>query len=299
MKIAYYPGCTLKTTAKNFEDSAVAAAKILGVEMIELPRWNCCGTVYSLVTDDLMHHIAPIRNLIRVQEMNHDGMMDDKNKLVTLCSMCFNTLKGSNGRIKEDPEDLRKINDLMDLEKDYLGEVEVIHFLELLRDIGFDRIREKVKRPLGELRVSPYYGCMLLRPKQIGIDDPERPTILEELLLALGAQVVENPHKKMCCGSYQTVRDKNVVVRLGHDILSRAAGEGAEAIITSCPLCAFNLDERQRDIEEKHPEFRQIPVLYFTQLLAIALGLDRGSFGLEDNFIDPRPLLAEKNLLEV
>ena len=296
MKVPYYPGCTLKTSAHNFEVSALAVANILGIEMVEIPRWNCCGTVYSLTSDDLMHHIAPVRNLIRVQEMNERGDVTDGNRLLTLCSMCFNTMKSTNLRMENNPEDLAKINDFMYLEKDYDGKIEILHFLEILEEIGLDKITEKVTNPLKDLKISPYYGCMLLRPKEISIDDPEDPSGLERLVLALGAEVVDNPLKKMCCGSYETVQHKDIVVRLAHDILSRAEEEGAEAVITSCPLCAFNLDDRQKEIMEQYPGFKEIPVLYFTQLMAVAFGVDREDLGLNDNYIDPAPLLVKNHI---
>lgn len=297
MKIPYYPGCTLKTTAANFEQSALASAKILGIDMVELPRWNCCGTVFSLVADDLIHHVAPIRNLIRVQEMNENGIVKDENRLITLCSMCFNTLKRANLLVKETPDDLKTINDFMYLEEDYNGDVEVVHFLEILKEMGFEEINKKVKNPLKGLKVAPYYGCMMLRPKEVGIDDPEDPTIQENLLKALGADVVDNSYKKVCCGSYQTVQDKYVVAELAYDILTHAQREGAEAIATSCPLCVFNLDNRQKEVKEKHPDFEEIPVFYFTQLMALAFGLEDEFHGFDLNYVDPRPLLKGKNLL--
>ncbi len=297
MKISYFPGCTLKTSAQNFETSAIASAKVLDVEMVELPRWNCCGVVTSLATDDLIHHVAAIRDLVRVQEMNKNGLVKDNYRLLTLCSMCFHTLKRANLRVQENPDDLKTINDFMYLEEDYEGKVEVIHFLELLRDtIGFDKVKEKVKKPLGGLKIAPYYGCMLLRPKEVGIDDPEEPTVQKNLLGALGAENVDNAYGKRCCGSYQTVRDKYVVADLAYDILSRARLEGADAISLSCPLCAFNLDNRQREVVEKYPDFTPMPVFYFTQLMALAFGLNEEVCGFDLNYIDPRPLLKEKKL---
>jgi len=295
MKLPYYPGCTLKTTAKNFEDSALAVAKTLGIELVELPKWNCCGTVFSLTADDLIHHLAPIRNLIRVQELNENGTLNDEHRLITLCSMCYNTLKQANLRMKENPEDLTKLNDLMYLEEDYRGEVEVVHFLSLLQEMGFEKV--KVKMPLKGLQVAPYYGCMLLRPKEVAIDDPEDPTIEADLLSALGAEVVDNPYKKVCCGSYQTVQDKWVVADLAYDILTHAQREGAEAMVTSCPLCAFNLDNRQREVKEKHPDFKEIPIFYFTQLMAVAFGIDKKYCRFDLNYINPEPLLVKKSLL--
>ncbi len=298
MRIAYYPGCTLKTTAKNFETSAIAIAQQLGVEFVELPRWTCCGTVFSLTSDDLIHHVAPIRNLIRVQEMVKRKQVDDEKRILTLCSMCFNTLKRSNLRVKENIEDLKKINNLMYLEEDYCAEIEVIHLLQLLKEIGFDKIKAKVKNPLNNLKVAPYYGCMILRPLEVGIDDPEDPTIQRDLLEALGAEVIDNPYKKVCCGSYQTVNNKEKVAELAFDILTHAQREGAEAITTCCPLCSFNLDFRQKEVLKKHPDFKQIPVFYITQLIAVAFGLDNKTLGFDQNYVDPKLLLKNKRLIK-
>jgi heterodisulfide reductase subunit B len=272
-RFPYYPGCTLKTAAGSFEVSALASAAALGMELIELSGWTCCGTVFSLTDDDLMHHVAPIRNLIRAQEMNRDGLVDGENRLVTLCSMCFNTLKRANLKARDNPDALKTINDFMYLEEDYAGDVEVVHLLELLRDLGPEAITERVRKPLAGLRVAPYYGCMMLKPKEVGIDDPEEPTIQNDLLTALGAEVVYNHYMKVCCGSYQTMHDKYAVAGLAYDILSHAQADGAQVIATSCPLCAYNLDNRQREVKERHPDFENIPVLYFTQLMALAFGL--------------------------
>ena len=143
MKLSYYPGCSLKNHAKNFEDSALCSLEQLDIEVKEIPRWNCCGTVFSLATDDLMHHLAPIRNLIRVKESGSDSVM-------TLCSMCFNTLKAANLRMKSQPEDLEKINEFMYKEDiKYEGDVKVLHLLEILRDeIKFDNLAKKIVKPL-------------------------------------------------------------------------------------------------------------------------------------------------------
>lgn len=293
--IPYFPGCTLKTKADFFETSALRVARCLGTELIELPRWNCCGTVTSLTSDDLIHHVAPLRDLIRVEDMNTSGEIYQEYRLVALCSMCFHVLKRAHLRVMQNPGELEKINNLMYLESDYQGKVSVLHFLELLRDIGFPKIQRTVKRPLAGLRVSPYYGCLLLRPKEVAIDDPEDPAILSHLLEALGAEVINNPFKTRCCGSYQTVCDKAAVAELTFDILSRARQEGADCVITSCPLCMFNLADRQKEVREKHPEFEPMPVLYFTQLMALAFGLD-DVCGFDQNAVDARPLLQEKGL---
>ena len=298
MRISYFPGCTLKTTAKSLEISAIESAKKLGIEMVELQKWNCCGVVASLTSDDLMKHLAPVRNLVRVQEMQKNKLVDEgENRLLTLCSMCFNTLKSSNIRVKNNSEDLTSLNDFMYIEENYEGDVEVIHFFELIKEIGFDKVREQVKTTLKDLKIAPYYGCMLLRPKEVGIDNAEAPNIMEDFVESLGGTSIEWEAKNRCCGSYHTVNNTPIVINLTKGIIENARKNGAEAIITTCPLCAFNLDSRQKDIIEKFPDFIPMPIFYFSQLMALSLGVEEKYFGFEDNYIDPKKLLEEKGLL--
>ncbi|MCK4645247.1 MAG: CoB--CoM heterodisulfide reductase iron-sulfur subunit B family protein [Candidatus Aminicenantes bacterium] len=292
MEISYYPGCTLKNYAKNFEESALYSLKKLGVEVEELPRWNCCGTVFSLATDDLIHHVAAIRNLIRAKESN-------SNKIMTLCAMCYNTLKRANERVKADPESLDKINQFMYRENiDYEGDVKVLHLLELLRDeIKLENLGKHVVKSLKNLKVANYYGCLLVRPKEIGLDDIENPTVLENIMTSLGADPIDFPYKTECCASYQTVDKPEIVADRTFHILTSAQEQGAEVVTVSCPLCAFNLDHRQKETVREYPEFKNIPILYFTQLMAIALGCPEEVLRLDLNFIDPKPILKEKGLI--
>lgn len=292
MKISYYPGCTLKNNAKNFEDSTLCSLKHLGVEVEELLRWNCCGTVFSLATDDLIHHVAPIRNLLRVKESNSDKMM-------TLCAMCYNTLKRANERVKSDPESLDKINKFMYKENlDYEGDVKIYHLLELLRDeIKFENITKKVVKPIKNLKVANYYGCLLVRPKEIGLDDVENPTVLENLVSSLGGDPIDFPFKTECCAAYQTVDKPDLVADRTYHILSSAQDQGAEVVTVSCPLCAFNLDHRQQETAQKYPEFKNMPILYFTQIMAIALGCEKEDLRFDLHYVDPKPILKEKGLI--
>lgn len=291
MKISYFPGCTLKTTAKNFEDSAIASLSSLGIDLVELPRWNCCGTVYSLASDDLMHQLAPVRTLIRVKEQ-------EAAKVVTLCSMCYNTLKRANKLVREDGEKLGKLNDFMDREQvKYTGDVEVLHLLEVLKtEVGFSEIAGRVNVPLQGLKVAPYYGCLLVRPAEVGIDDAEQPTILKDFLQALGAEVIDYPFETECCGSYHTTFNPELVARRAYQILHSAIDRGAEAIVSSCPLCHFNLDNRQKVVQQLFSGFEGIPVFYFTQLLAISLGLDARVCRFELHVVDPYALLRSKGV---
>ncbi|UCF13514.1 MAG: CoB--CoM heterodisulfide reductase iron-sulfur subunit B family protein [Thermoplasmatales archaeon] len=293
MELCYYPGCTLKTTAKNFETPAIASMENLGHKLVELPRWNCCGTVYSLAADDLMHQLAPVRTLIRVLETGAD-------KVVTLCAMCYNTLKQTNRIMLDDDEKRDCINKFLDEEKDYSGNVSIFHLLEFLRDeVGFDKIKNRVKRPLDGLELSPFYGCLLLRPEGIGIDDIEAPKVMEDFINALGGKAVESPFKIECCGSYHTVDDIEPVVERTKMIIDAARIRSAEAIVVGCPLGFFNLDYRQKNVEIKNRVYTRMPVFYFTQLLAIALGLGSEVCNFDLNYVDPQPLLEKKGLIKI
>ena len=290
MKMLYYPGCTLKTSAKNLEQSAFKIMEKLGHEMVEMDDWNCCGVVSSLSDDDLMRHLAPLRSLIHVEDQGDD-------KVITLCDMCCNTLKQTNLRVKERPEDLETLNAFMDRENDYKGTVTIYHFLEFLRDeIGFATIKKLVKNPLKGMKIMPYYGCMMLRPREVAIDDAEDPVILSDLLKVLGAEVIDNPFKIECCGSYHTVENKEIVSNRAHRITNFALERGADAIMLSCPLCRFNIDVRGKEAEKYFKDYKQIPVYYYTQLIAIALGIDPTVCKFDEHAVDPSLLLKKKGV---
>lgn len=277
MKVKYYPGCTLKSKAKNLETAAIASMKELGVEMEEIERWNCCGAVYSLAEDDLIHKVAPVRDLIRVREQGGE-------KVVTLCSMCYNTLARANLMMREDEEKRDTINRFMDEEIDYFGDVEVTHFLNFMRDeIGWDKVRERVKAPLNGLKVAPYYGCTLQRPSEVEIEPAGSFELMTGLLEALGAEVVDFNASAFCCGSYQMLGNPDAAMDAAARILGAARTAGAEALAMSCPLCEYNLGKKQGDLVENKKIGGEIPTYYFTQLLATALGLDPGACCFELN----------------
>jgi heterodisulfide reductase subunit B len=187
----------------------------------------------------------------------------------------------------------------MDRENDYKGTIKVIHFLEFLRDeVGFNVLKKMVKKPLKGMKIMPYYGCMLLRPREVAIDDAEEPMIFTELLTALGAEVVDNPFKIECCGSYHTIEEKNLVSNRAYRITNFAIERGSDAIVLSCPLCRFNLDVRGKEAEKIYNGYKQVPVYYYTQLIAVALGLDPKCCGFEDHAVDPILLLKKKGVFE-
>jgi len=245
-----------------------------------------------------MHHLAPIRNLLRVEELSNAGEVDSK-QVVTLCAMCYNTLKRSNMVFNEDSDRKKKIRDNMYKEdNEYSGNVEVLHYLEVLREMGWDKVKEAVANPLNGLKVAPYYGCLLLRPRGIGVDDTDDPTIMEDMLDALGAEAVHFAYNQKCCGSYNAVHMKEVVADLAHKILKQAEEAGADMLVTACPLCEYNLGSRQSEVEKRYPVFKSIPVVYFTQLMALAFGMGEEAAAFTGNKPDPRPLLRDRGLLE-
>jgi heterodisulfide reductase subunit B len=284
MGIPYFPGCTLSTKAKNYDRSGRAVAEALGLSFEELSEWQCCGATFPLMLDDSMALIAPTRILYQAQQAG--------DRVTTLCSICFNVLRRSQALLKRDEEMLDRINWFT--EQDYAGEVHVAHFLELLRDdLGWEALTEHVERPLTGLRAAPYYGCLLLRPfEEIGLDDPEDPQILHDLLQALGAEPVDFPYNIECCGSYLTVKEPDVSESLSTEIVASAREHGADVVVTACPLCQFNLDypQRERAVSRAGGE---LPVVYFTQLMAVALGLPEETWGFEEHYVDPRPLFNE------
>jgi len=292
MKISYYPGCTLKTKAINLGDSAVASMAVFGIELEELPRWNCCGAVHSLADDDLIHQVAPVRILIRAKE-------EGRNKLVTLCSMCYNSLAQANLIMRNDEEKRRTINLFMDEEIDYNGDLEVVHLLSFIKDeIGWDRLSEKIEVPLKGLRIATYYGCTLHRPRDVGIEPLGSFDLMTRLLETLGASVVNFSAADQCCGSYQILGNPDAAQGAISAILEQALKAGAEALAMSCPLCEFNLGKRQGSLLADKSISKVIPTFYFTQLLALALGLKPETCHLELNDNASIELLRSKNIIK-
>ena len=257
MKFSYYPGCTLRNKAKDLDLYARASAEALGFTLEELNDWQCCGGVYPLGTDEIASKLASVRALAQAKEKGQD--------LVTLCSACHHVLK----RVNDDManvEDIRnRANNYMKLDTPYAGETKVLHFLEVIRDqIGFDELKKKVVNPLTGKKIGAYYGCLLLRPGKImAFDDPENPQLLEDFIRALGAEPVVYPYRNECCGGYISLKEPQMAKDMSANIAQSANSFGAEMLITACPLCRYNLNKSQSDL----------PVYYFTELLAEALGV--------------------------
>ena len=258
MKYSYYPGCTLRTKAKDLDAYARASASALGFELEEVEQWQCCGGVYPLGSDEIASKLSSVRTLNAAKEKGQD--------LVTLCSACHHVIKRVNDDMKN-VEDIRtRANNYMQLEEPYAGETEVLHFLEVLRDkVGFDKLREKVVNPLTGKKIGAYYGCLLLRPgKLLGFDNPENPTIIEDFIRAIGAEPVVYPYRNECCGGYISLKDNDLSKKMCNTVMDSAKGFEAEMLVTACPLCQYNLTKNTAG---------GVPVIYFTEILAEALGV--------------------------
>jgi len=288
MKVSYFPGCTLNTTGKGFDNAVRASAAAVGLELVELAEWNCCGATFPLIVDNMLELAAPAHVLVSAQD---EGTSET---LTTACTTCYNVLKRTDGFMREHEEERERIEAF--IEAEFKGEVEVKDILHVLRDdIGFETIAERVQRPLEGLKVAAYYGCMVLRPPdEVAYDDPDNPTSLGDLMTALGATAIDFSHKNECCGAYLAVSAPDVTREMVYTILRSAQAAGADAMATNCPLCQFNLDKQQAEIRKTYAGYEPIPIFYFSQLMGLALGLDASDYGWERHYIDARPLLKER-----
>ena len=262
MKVSYFPGCTLKNKAKDLDLYAYRSAEALGVTLEEIEDWQCCGGVFTTAKNEVATKLSSVRALKAAYEKSEP--------LVTVCSACPNVIKQTNNAMKTNTEFADKVNRYMN-DGAYAGEAEVYHYLEMLRDlVGYGTVKEKVVNPLKGKRIAAYYGCLLLRPNKVmRMDDPENPTIMEDLIRALGADPVVYARRNECCGAYVSCESPETSKRCASAIVENAKAAGAEMIITACPLCKYNLEKSGADI----------PVVYFTELLAEALGVKEDTDG--------------------
>lgn len=284
----YYPGCSLTNKAKSFNETAKDCLKVLGFELTEIPNWYCCQANYSMVTDNLMNHLASVRTLVAARKISE--------QLVVLCSTCYYTLKRVNHLMQQDEEKRKIVLEFIE-EKEY-PLLKVMHLLEFFRDqIGFEAIKKKVTVNLKGIKVAAYYGCQLLRPAQeLSFDNPESPKILEDFLEAIGLTPVDYPLKIECCGSYLVTAFEDTARNCVASILESARKNSAEAIVTSCPLCHFNLDWFQLQLKERVEVFKPLPVFYLTELLSLALRMPLKKEMLREHYVDVTGFLKEKGL---
>ena len=285
MKYAYFPGCSLKGLGRAYEESLLPVMERLGVELVELDDWNCCGATAYMSVDERKACILAARNLALAEKT---GIHD----LVTPCSACYLVLNKTKHYLKDSPEIRTSVQRALETAGlKYSGEIPVRHPLDILvHDVGLDVIREKVVRPLTGLRVAPYYGCQVVRPYAT-FDDAWNPTTMDRLLATLGAEVVPYPLKTKCCGGSLTGTLPDTGLRLTYILLKEALRRGADVIATICPLCQFNLDAYHDQLARQWGPV-PVPTVYFTQLMGLAFGLPESQLGLGRNFVRMKPLPA-------
>lgn len=282
----YFPGCSASDGgAKAYGWSVKAVAKALDVELIELEDWNCCGSTPYTSTQELASSCASARNLALAEKRGLD--------LVTPCSSCYVILSRTNARLKEYPELAANVKEALAAGGvEYHRTVRVRHLLEVLvNDVGRDQIAARVKKSLEGLMVASYYGCQVVRPGP-GFDHPESPQSLDRLMESLGAKAIDFPLKARCCGGALIVSEEDLALGLVQKLLESASSNGAECIVTVCPLCQTNLDIYQGRVNKKFKTSFNLPVLFFTQLMGVALGIDGKTLGLEKGIVPAEKVLA-------
>lgn len=254
----YYPGCTLRTKAKDLDTYARSSAEALDIKLEEPADWQCCGGAYTTAKDEIATKLSAVRTLNAAKVLDRP--------LITVCSACHNVIKQTNYDISNDEDMAAKVNNYLKLDQPYAGETTVYHYLEMLRDVvGFDNLKAKVVNPFKGKKIAAYYGCLLLRPsKALAMDDPENPSIMEDFIRAIGGTPVIYSQRNECCGGYITMEDKAQAQKRSAAVMDSAADQGADMVITACPLCLYNLKKNSGS---------ELPVYYFTELLAEALGV--------------------------
>jgi len=283
-RIAYYPGCSLHSSASEYNASIKAVCKRLGVELMEPPGWICCGSSPAHATSDFVAALLPIKNLALVEK---SGLRD----VVTPCAGCFSRFKAASYALERDAE----LKGQIAAEVDYQGQVETYNIIDFLTEyVGLAKIESAVTNPLAGLKVAPYYGCVLTRPPKVtGAQDPEYPVNMDQLLEALGADSLDWSYRTECCGANLALTRTELALALSRKILTNAHQVGAEVIAVACPLCQVNLGGRQEQMGLDY----HLPIVYVTQLVGIALGAPAEELELQKLHVNPVPLLDKKGLM--
>lgn len=282
---AYYPGCSLESLSMSYHLSAIESARALDVELKEIEDWNCCGATAYFHVDELLAYTLVARNLALAEKEGLD--------FVAPCSGCYKNAYFTNSYLKQDPDLADHVNYALEADNLHLnGTTNVRHLIEVfVDDVGFEEIKSRVSRPLNELRVAPYYGCQLLRPRK-DHEEIENPKFFEELLSATGSEPVDFPSKTRCCGGSLIITNRKAALDMVHKLLQDAVNSEADVIATICPLCNVNLELYQHQVNREYGTEFSIPVMYFTQILGLALGITPGRLGIGRELVSAAPLLS-------
>ncbi|MCO5185967.1 MAG: CoB--CoM heterodisulfide reductase iron-sulfur subunit B family protein [Anaerolineae bacterium] len=291
-KYLFYPGCSLQRSARPYLDSLVAIKDDLDIELLEIDDWNCCGATEYISVARLPAYALNGRNLALAANQSNGT-----STVVAPCSACYLNLAKTDRYMRIDPDLNASVNDALaagGLHYDP-GTVTVRHLLDIIyHQIGIEAIKRKVVRPLTGLRVAPYYGCMIVRPDyENRFGSPEYPDVLDQVLRALGATVVDFPVKTHCCGGHMTQISPPVAYELIRRLIYAADSYQADILATLCPMCQLNLDAYQDDMNKHFATDYSVPIVYFTQLMGLAFGHEPQELGLGKEMVDPRPALAK------
>jgi len=285
-KFAYFPGCSLEKMASSYHKSALETTKVFDIELQELDDWNCCGATTYFHVDQLLAYTLVARNLALAEK---EGL-----NLVAPCSACYKNAYFTNAYVKEDPDLAEHIN--FALEEDDLqfsGSIEVHHLMDVfVNEVGFSAITEQVKNPLSGLRIAPYYGCQIVRPRKNG-EDVENPQYFEDLISAMGAEPTNFPERLRCCGGSLIMTSRVAALDMVRVLLQNAENNGAHVIATACPLCQVNLECYQATVNEEFGTDFNMPILYFTQLLGLALGISPKNLGIGIELVSATPVFSK------
>lgn len=289
MRFAYFPGCSLSSSAYDYNLSFKYVARALGIDLVEVRDWVCCGASSAHATSHLLSVALPVLNLSHAEK---DGFT----KLIAPCLACLSRFKAANVELEHDASLREKIHQIFDYK--YQGKVKVYHPLEVFLEIGLGKIRERVRKKLTGLKIASYYGCVLTRPPRIAqFDNVENPQSMDSIVRVLGATPVDWSFKTECCGVSMTLTRSDIVLKLSNDILREAKEAGAEAITVCCPLCQANLDGRQQQIEEAYKTRYGIPIIYITQLMGLAFGAFPREVGIQKLITSPLEVLGPLGLM--
>jgi len=290
MDYGYFPGCSLHSTAKEFNISTKAVCDEIDIKLKEIDDWVCCGATPAHNTKEELGIALPYSNLLSASGQGLDNV-------VAPCAACYNRLKTAKHHVNNSETIKNRMTEILGDEIN--TDIKVFHVLELLRDeYGYEKLKTMVKKPLKDLKVACYYGCLLVRPTDVvNFDDPEDPVSMDDLVTVTGAQPVQWSHKTECCGASHAIPQTNVVLELVRRILNAAKIAGADCIAVACPLCHVNLDMRQSQINNEFMTEFKTPILYITQLVALSLGVDYKKLGFESHFNEPFTLLKEKGII--
>ncbi|MFQ6039329.1 MAG: CoB--CoM heterodisulfide reductase iron-sulfur subunit B family protein [Candidatus Poribacteria bacterium] len=293
MRYSYYPGCTLQSSADEFDKSTQDACAALGIELNEIPDWNCCGATSAHSRSEKLAVALSARNILIAEKEGLD--------LVMPCAACYNRLKVAQDALEHEPGLREELMELFGIKNSgQTTKIELKHLLELFRGEDIKAlVRQKTTRPLKDLTAVCYYGCLLVRPPTLlRFDDPENPMLMDDLMQAIGVSVLDWSYKVDCCGASLSLSRLDVIAQLSGTLFDMAQEAGAECIITACPMCHANLDLQQEEISRRLGREFQIPIFYFTELMAIAFGVPKAEDCLKKHFVDAMSLLESKNLLK-